>query len=823
MTMLLAALLVAQAPAADRPPRCEALYQEGRRLYFDGRFEEARARFRTAQACAREGWGQVDTLSQRYEGLCFQYEDRLDEALALFRSAAEELLARARSARGGLMPETNTGVADALNNIGWLLHLKGEDAAARVELSRALALASDGPLDRASGVWIHGRVRTNLAVVAGALGEASTADAELRLVVATQSGDRMNRTRALEQLGRLEESWGDLEAALARYEEALATGEAGIRDTAPTPYNRAYLVGSLSRLGLLRERLGRTAAAREALDRALATARELGTRQLVAQVLLDRGRLARESGDVDSALASHEEALALATSARLEPAEALALAELGWDTLARDHAEAALGLFDRSLASKAVAETPETLGSVRSGIARARERLGQLAPAAEQDDLAVEAVEAVRLGTLAEPHRLGFWRLRQGIFRSAIALRHRLLVETGDTRHAERALELAEEARSRALLDLISRGVVPVGPEGEGRAWPVARLRSELLGPDTGLVEFTLDEPRSWAWILTRDACIMAALPGRAEIERTVSAWRKSVTSATPYDAASHGEAARLFALLLSGLAPRLESVRRIVVAGDGVLHLVPFEALEDARGRLVLEGHVVSYAPSASVAGALHARRAARSATAVRLLAYAEPESALGPLPLARREARGIAALFPAGASDVRQGAQASESWLKRAELEHYGTLHFATHGTYDDRAPARSALVLAPGQGEDGRLHLREIESLTLRAGLVSLSACDTGLGEVVTGEGVVGLARAFLRAGADAVAMTLWRIPDASTAELMRRFYVHMRAGMPGAEALREAKLELLRGPAPRRAPFHWAGVVLTGDPSSGLPPF
>ena len=98
MTLLLAALLAAPVPATDRPPRCEALYQEGRRLYFDGRFEGARGSFRAAQACAREDRGQDDTLSQRYEGLCFQYEDRLDEALALFRAAADALVGR--SARG---------------------------------------------------------------------------------------------------------------------------------------------------------------------------------------------------------------------------------------------------------------------------------------------------------------------------------------------------------------------------------------------------------------------------------------------------------------------------------------------------------------------------------------------------------------------------------------------------------------------------------------------------------------------------------------------------------------------------------------------------
>ena len=84
-------------------------------------------------------------------------------------------------------------------------------------------------------------------------------------------------------------------------------------------------------------------------------------------------------------------------------------------------------------------------------------------------------------------------------------------------------------------------------------------------------------------------------------------------------------------------------------------------------------------------------------------------------------------------------------------------------------------------------------------------------------------MGLARAFLYAGADAVAMTLWRIPDASTAELMRRFYTHMRAGRPGAEALREAKLEILRGRASRRAPFHWAGVVVTGEAEGELAAF
>jgi CHAT domain-containing protein len=824
MTLLLAALLAAQAPVPERPPRCEALYQEGRRHYFEGRFVEARAGFHAAQQCAREEWGREDTLSQRYEGLCFQYEDRLDEALSLFRAAAAEEEAQER-AGGWSPPRPSSALADAINNVGWLLHLRGDYAAARGELERALALAPDAPTDRGF-VWVHGRVRTNLAIVTAALGDASSAYGALTGVAATVSGDRMNRTRALEHLGRLEESWGDFEAALARYEEALATGEAALRDAAPAPYNRAYLVGALSRLGLLRERLGRPAAARAALDHALETARELGTRRLVAQVLLDRGRLERGSGAVASALATHEEALATAVAAGLGPEEALALAELGWDRLDAGDAAAALALFERALGSPAVADAPEIAGAVHTGIARALERLGRPGPAAEEDDRAVAAIESVRLGELPETRRLGFWRVRQGIFRSAIALRHRLLLASGAARHAERALELSEQARSRTLLDLIGRGVVPVGRGVETPVFSVEGLRAGLSGDGEGLLAFALDEPRSWAWLLTRETCQMAALPGQRHVEAEARALRDRLASPAPDEKARAG-AARLHALLLGAFGPRLAAARRLVIAGDGVLHLLPFEALEDAGGRLVLERHEVSYAPSASVVSAVRERRARRlagRAAPARLLAYAAPESpALGPLPLARREVREIAALFPPGTADVREGAEASESWLKKAGLGRYGTLHFATHGTYDDRAPGRSALVLAPGNGEDGRLQVREIASLPLRAGLVSLSACETGLGEVVTGEGIVGLARAFLDAGADAVTMTLWRVPDVSTAELMRRFHLHLRAGRTGAAALREAKLELRATRAARRAPFHWAGVVLSGDGDGMRPGF
>ena len=163
MALLLLVSILAGLPPDVRPPRCEALYQEGRRHYFGGRFADAQGAFASAQRCAREEGEGPDTLSQRYEGLCFQYEDRLDEALALFREAAAEI-ERQERARGWAPPRESSALADAWNNVGWVQHLRGENAPASETLDRALSLAPDGPADRAGSVWVDGRVRTNLAI-----------------------------------------------------------------------------------------------------------------------------------------------------------------------------------------------------------------------------------------------------------------------------------------------------------------------------------------------------------------------------------------------------------------------------------------------------------------------------------------------------------------------------------------------------------------------------------------------------------------------------------------------------------------------------------
>jgi CHAT domain-containing protein len=141
---------------------------------------------------------------------------------------------------------------------------------------------------------------------------------------------------------------------------------------------------------------------------------------------------------------------------------------------------------------------------------------------------------------------------------------------------------------------------------------------------------------------------------------------------------------------------------------------------------------------------------------------------------------------------------------------------LHFATHALLDGRAPLDSALVLAPGDGEDGLLRAREvIEQLRVESDLVVLSACDTGLGAELAGEGVLGLSHAFLFSGARTIVTSLWPVADDSTARWMAAFYGELRRGADRDEAVRSAQVEALAGDGPRRHPYYWAAFQLWGD--------
>lgn len=339
-------------------------------------------------------------------------------------------------------------------------------------------------------------------------------------------------------------------------------------------------------------------------------------------------------------------------------------------------------------------------------------------------------------------------------------------------------------------------------------------------------------------------------------------------------DRAFANTSAVLSTLILAPAAKTLDK-KRLLIAADGALHYVPFAALPapipegqgEAPAPPLLVRHEIISTPSASVLAILRESRRSQPSAAQTIAVVADPVYApddprvgklaqkgqpgatqagidaasealrrswddLGifgggqPFPrlvYTRREARAIAQKIPAQQSLMALDFDASVATVQRPELADYGILHFATHGVLNSRYPELSGLVFSlvdsSGASRPGFLRLQDIYRLRLHAHLIVLSACNTALGPEIRGEGLIGLTRGFLHAGASTVVASLWSVQEYATAELMTRFYAHLwrngRKSSPGA-AMRAAQLEIREMQNQRwQSPYYWAAFVVQGE--------
>ena len=270
--------------------------------------------------------------------------------------------------------------------------------------------------------------------------------------------------------------------------------------------------------------------------------------------------------------------------------------------------------------------------------------------------------------------------------------------------------------------------------------------------------------------------------------------------------------------------------ITRLIIVPSAPFNALPFDALELPDGRRVIERFEVSYVPSASVYAALRRRAAdangdpAARGAARGVLAFGAPDrprrsgiarwDTLPPLPFAAAEAREVGSVTPR--SVVRLGRDASEASLKRGSLADVSVLHFASHAVVDPAGLRGTALLLAPGGGDDGVVRPEELSALRLDADLVVLSACATAVSGGHAGdEGLRGLVAPLIEAGARTVAATLWAVDDEAQRLLVRRLYQRLARGEPTSTAIRGAKLDAMRDGA---APRDWAALVLWGDPGT-----
>jgi CHAT domain-containing protein/tetratricopeptide (TPR) repeat protein len=367
---------------------------------------------------------------------------------------------------------------------------------------------------------------------------------------------------------------------------------------------------------------------------------------------------------------------------------------------------------------------------------------------------------------------------------------------------------------------------------------PALQVVERALRDDEAILSFQVAAPRnadnrttenaSWLWAHTREGTRVYPVPDRDALRSPVSLFlglfeRRDGSEA---EAAPH-----LYdALLRRAIDDLPRRVRRLVFVPDGILHRLPFDALRPARdGEPLGARYETSVAPSVTLW--LRWRREKTPTAATPALAVADPEfpfgvvapgterAALlaaarhvGALPHARQEARAAVRRL-GGGSLFKAGREATEPFLKTADLRRFGVLHFAAHALIDEERPERSAILLAPGRdGDDGLLQIREVVGLDLRGRVVVLSACRSASGALLEGEGVMGLARAFFQAGARTVVGSLWPLRDDDAARLFDSFYRGLAEGRSVGAALAAARREQIRSGRPAAA---WAGIVLLGD--------
>jgi CHAT domain-containing protein/tetratricopeptide (TPR) repeat protein len=756
--------------------------------------------------------------------------------------------------------------AEALSNLGnfWSRWGQPEKALELLTQARDLTRRSGDPL---SGFYpLHGLGEVYLFL--GQL-DASRDAFEEALRIADQAGAQDEKADALRSLADLHLRRKELEAARRYLEHGLALARA--RE------NRDLEAILLNTLGTLALERAQPQEARAAFENALALSRGTGNRYGEAFALLNLGRARYDARDVEGALRAHEEAAALFQT--LEHRRGLVSTLYGsaraLNALSR-FAEAEQRLIrvgDDTELLRSGTESPDLRGTFFA----TRQHYFDLyvdvlmnlhlkQPAAGFDHLALEVNERRRARSLLEelggrgkirPDASPELMVRRGELQKEIEETEELLLTSrgGDESQAK----VLEQRLRSALAELgrMRTESIKEGKKRSGHAEPRPlgfKGLQELLDSQTVLLVFSLGETQSYVWCIADHGRLESRrLPARSWIEERVDklgrAWSRRDRAGRPEE-----RWAEELSQELLGPVEKLLGTRRLVIVADGALQGLPFAALPDPVDPEVplLARHEIVYLPSSSVLAVLRQDLRSRATAPGRLIILADPVfgpedprlgnrmptiarpepdpdlgravrdlgiEALQPLPFSAQEAAAISSLLPPDQCRVLSGFDANLAAVEKGALRPYAIVHFATHGLVHPQHPELSGLVLsrvdAAGTFRKGHLRAHQIADLDLRAELVVLSACETGVGTELRGEGTQALTRSFMRAGAPRLVVSLWAVSDEGTAELMERFYRGLfRHQLSASEALRCAQLSLLREKR-WSDPFYWAPFVFQGE--------
>lgn len=706
---------------------------------------------------------------------------------------------------------------------------------------------------RSGNVYVATAALYNLGYMSWRQGKSAEALERLEQArLASKSLDPVQEGKALRALGGVFSDAGKADLAIIKFREALA-----IFDRLENDEQKAI---TLTQMGNAYIKRRDPKQAQEFYQKAFKIQQRIQDESNLLVTLNGMGLAHLNQDRHQEALEFFLRSLQLASKKDNLAQEAGVWTNLGWTYFELGREVDAYSAYEQALRLAGKTEGLWMKTAALLGLALLEETRGNPIAAQARGEAAVLSVEELRAG-IGPDLKIAFMSSQQDVFDILIDIllwQHELRPSAG---YGAQALQISEQARSRGLLDKILERS-PVGGVEAGasasRILSLPEIQRSVLGPDTLLLEYHLGRRASYLWMVDGASFQIFKLPPREELRLLIERARQLMIGSNRRERKNEARKVAMdLSRILVGPAALSLGKKRLLISAPDILQALPFSVLPDPAAmepetrlgwpRPLIVNHEVIKIPSASVLAALRARGDARTSPQSLLAVLADPvfdlhderlerrdganqtmrsKMPLDPLfgsferlPYAREEAESILREIGGQRAFSAFGFDATRNLVLSGRLRGFRNIHLATHGLLRSDAADLSALVFSQvdtkGRRQNGFLRAAEVYDLDLPADLVTLSACETGLGERIPGEGLMGLPHAFFAAGATRVIVSLWKVNDLATSKLMKRFYhEYLTRGLPPAAALREAQRAMWQSRV-HNAPFYWGGFELQGD--------
>lgn len=673
---------------------------------------------------------------------------------------------------------------------------------------------------------------------------------QLRMAQITyeQNNDVSGIGDVLSRMGYIYTNLGDYNTAVEKINEAAEIMRDG--------NDNEGLAGVYNHFGIVLQAAGRSEKALDYYYSALEIYEELEDTELILPVLNNLGTLFYENKDYRQAEDYFKRGLKASREIKAADEEVNYLVNMANNQIHLDKLDESLANYNAAMVIADSLNSPELKWRVICGIAENYEKRGDIDRSVELNDSALKILDGIRNTIQDNELKAYYLASERFVYEDIIDMLGRMNENHPDKEYDILAFGYAEQSKSRAFLDLLEESFFNdknqagdnQGNDRKGilNTRPVTITELQELAPDQSSVflEYYVGDSSSCLWVVTGRENRLFMLPGREKLRDQVETIRFGLQD--PGEDISDffvNAASYLYEVLIGPAEPYLTKKSNLIIIPDDILNYLPFEVLltgkPDGTAKklysdlpyLIIK-YPVSYVQSASVLNSIISNQSERmkvKSADKKLIAFGDPvyDKEYSPktpggqnfsnLDFSMQEIEKIADCFKEGNAVIFAGDSATEDRVKGTDFGRFNYLHFATHGYINEAEPDLSSLVLTRDSisAEDGLLQSSEIFDLHLNANLVVLSACQTGLGRLVRGEGMIGLTRAFMYAGTPSVLASLWSVSDMSTATLMGDFYTNLIPGkLDKADALRRAKLACI-GDNQFAHPFYWASFVMIGD--------